>query len=160
MIKKVLFTHFWMFLNIFDHANACASMCCWSKYTTRNNWNREFYSLANILTPAQMALYQPGCLLQKFLAVKAPGDLDTLAMSHVSYKERTNTTMVTKGWSSKIGLSRFPTMYMTPCCSSKEKFIKKNQWHSRKISMLPLSQYSINSPSSASTNVVVESWVF
>ena len=61
-----------------------------------------------------MALYQPGCLLQKFLAVKAPGDLDTLAMSHVSYKERTNTTMVTKGWSSKIGLSRFPNNVHEP----------------------------------------------
>ena len=72
-----------MFLNIFDHANACASMCCWSKYTTRNNWNREFYSLANILTPAQMALYQPGCLLQKFLAVKAPGDLDTVVVCYI-----------------------------------------------------------------------------
>ena len=55
-----------------------------------------------------MALYHPGCLLQKVLAVKAPGDLYTLAMSQVSYKERTNTTMVTKDWSSKIGLSRFP----------------------------------------------------
>ena len=46
-----------------------------------------------------MTLYQPGCLLQKVLAVKAPGDLYTLAMSQLSYKERTNTTMVTKDWS-------------------------------------------------------------
>jgi hypothetical protein len=29
-------------------------------------------------------------------------------MSQVSYKERTKTTMVTKNWSSKVGLSRFP----------------------------------------------------
>ena len=49
-----------------------------------------------------MTLYQPGCLLQKVLTVKAPGDLYTLA-----YKERTNTTMVTIDWSTKIGLSRF-----------------------------------------------------
>ena len=55
-----------------------------------------------------MTLYQPGCLLQKVLAVKGPGDLYTLAMSKVSNKERTNTTMVTKDWSSKIGHSRFP----------------------------------------------------
>ena len=56
-----------------------------------------------------MALFQPSCLLQKkVLAVKAPGDLYTLAMSQVSYKERTNTSMVTKDWSSKNGISRFP----------------------------------------------------
>ena len=33
----------------------------------------ELHRLANMLTPEQMALYQPGCLLQKVLAVKAPG---------------------------------------------------------------------------------------
>jgi hypothetical protein len=49
-----------------------------------------------MLTPLQMALYNPGCFLQKVLAVKAPRDLYTLAMSKVSYKERTKTTMVTK----------------------------------------------------------------
>ena len=27
MMKKVLYTHFRMFFIIFDHANACASMC-------------------------------------------------------------------------------------------------------------------------------------
>ena len=57
---------------------------------------------------AKVALFQPGCLLQKVLAVKDPGDLYTLAMSQVSYKERTNTTMVTKDWSTQICLSRFP----------------------------------------------------
>ena len=61
-----------------------------------------------MLTPEQMALYQPGCPLQKVLAVKAPGDLYTLAMSQVSYKDRTNTTTVTKNWTSNVGLSRFP----------------------------------------------------
>ena len=68
----------------------------------------ELHSLANMLTPSQMALYHPGCFLQKVLAVKAPRDLYTLAMSQVSYKERTKTTMVTKNWTSKVGLSRFP----------------------------------------------------
>jgi hypothetical protein len=34
--------------------------------------------------------------LQKVLAVKAPKDLYTLAMSQVSYKKRTKTTTVTK----------------------------------------------------------------
>ena len=65
----------------------------------------ELHRLANMLTPEQMALYQPGCLLQKVLAVKAPGDLYTLAISQVSYKDRTNTTMVTKNWTSNVGLS-------------------------------------------------------
>ena len=27
MMKKILFTHFWVFSIVFDHANACASMC-------------------------------------------------------------------------------------------------------------------------------------
>jgi hypothetical protein len=40
--------------------------------------------------------------------VKVPRDLHTLAMSHVSYKERTKTIMVTKNWTSKVGFSRFP----------------------------------------------------
>ena len=35
-------------------------------------------------------------------------NLYTLAMSQVSYKERTKTTMVTKNWTSKVGLARFP----------------------------------------------------
>ena len=68
-----------------------------------------------MLTPEQMALYQPGCLLQKVLALKAPGDLYTLAISQVSYKERTNTAMVTKNWSSKVGLSRYPNNAHEPC---------------------------------------------
>ena len=37
--------------------------------------------------------------------IKQQQEVDSLC---VSYKERTNTTMVTKDWSSKIGLSRFP----------------------------------------------------
>jgi hypothetical protein len=32
----------------------------------------------------------------------------TLAMSQVSYEEKTKTTMVTKNCTSKVGLSRFP----------------------------------------------------
>jgi hypothetical protein len=46
--------------------------------------------------------------LQKVLAVKAPRYLYTLAMSQVSYKERTKTMMVTKNWTSTVGLSRVP----------------------------------------------------
>jgi hypothetical protein len=68
----------------------------------------ELHSLANMLTPAQMAMHLPGCLLQKVLAMKAPKDLYKLAMSQVSYKERTNKTMVNKNWTNKVGLSRFP----------------------------------------------------
>jgi hypothetical protein len=68
----------------------------------------ELHSLANMLTPSQMALYHSGCFFQKVLAMKATRDLYTLAMSQVSYKERTKTTMVTKNWASKVGLSRFP----------------------------------------------------
>jgi hypothetical protein len=60
-----------------------------------------------MLTPLQMALYHPGSFLQKVLAVKAPRDLYNVAMSQVSYKERTKTTMVTKNWTSKVRLSRF-----------------------------------------------------
>jgi predicted nucleotidyltransferase component of viral defense system len=60
------------------------------------------------VTPSQMALYHPGCFLQKVLPVKAPRDLYTLAMSRVSYKERTKTTMVIKNWTSKVRISRFP----------------------------------------------------
>ena len=60
--------------------------------------------------------------------------------------------------SQKIGVQKFvcqdfPTMHMTPCCSSKETFLIKNQCHQRKICML--SSLSLtNSPSFASTNVL------
>jgi hypothetical protein len=56
----------------------------------------ELHSLANMLTPSEMALYHPGWFFQKVLAVSASRDLYTLAMSQVSYRERTKTTMVTK----------------------------------------------------------------
>ena len=68
----------------------------------------ELHSLANMLTPAQMAMHLPSCLLQKVLAMKAPRDLYKLAMSQVSYKEKTNKTMVTKNWTNKVGISQFP----------------------------------------------------
>ena len=68
----------------------------------------ELHSLANMLSPAQMALHSPGCLLQKVLALKTPSNLYDLASVQVSYKERTNSTIVTKDWTSSIGLSRFP----------------------------------------------------
>jgi hypothetical protein len=48
-----------------------------------------------MLTPSQMATVSTWVFLQKFLAVKAPRDLYNLAMSQVSYKERTKTTMIT-----------------------------------------------------------------
>jgi hypothetical protein len=110
-----------------------------------------------MLTPSQMALCHPGCFLQ-VLAVKAPRDFYTLAMSQVSYKERTKTTMVTKNWTSKVGL-RFPNnahdaFLLTNRDISQEKF-----QHSRKKCMLRFSQKLINLlifnyPSSTSTNVL------
>jgi hypothetical protein len=57
-----------------------------------------------MLTPSQMVLYNPGCFLQKIMAVKAPRDWYTLAISQVFYKERAKTTMVTKNWTFKVGL--------------------------------------------------------
>ena len=105
-----------------------------------------------LLTTAQMALNQPGCLLQKVLGVKALGNIYNLAMSQVSYKKIN--TMVTKDWSTKIGLSRFPNNAHEPLLLTKNTFLKEKEWHSRKICMLPLSQYWINSLSYASTNVL------
>ena len=64
----------------------------------------ELHSLANMLTPEQMALHQPGYLLQKACASKAPTDLYNLAMSLVTFKERANSTMLTKNYISKVGL--------------------------------------------------------
>ena len=66
-------------------------------------------SLANILTPVQMTLYQPGCLLQKVLTVKAQ-EISTLLHTK---KEPT------QQWSPLIGVQKlvsqdFPTMHMSP----------------------------------------------
>jgi hypothetical protein len=50
----------------------------------------ELHSLANMLTPSQMALSHPRSFFcKRFWIVKAPRDLYTLAMSLVAYKERT-----------------------------------------------------------------------
>ena len=68
----------------------------------------EINSLANMLTPSQMALCYPGCLLQKVQAVKAPRDLYNLATKQVSFKQRTQNNMVTKDWTTNAGLARFP----------------------------------------------------
>jgi hypothetical protein len=38
--------------------------------------------------------------------MKASRGLYTLAMSQVSYKERAKTTIVTKNWTSEVGLSK------------------------------------------------------
>jgi hypothetical protein len=59
------------------------------------------------IAQSKMALYHPRCFLQKVLNVKAPRDLHTLAISQVSSKEKTKTTMVTKkldfeSWTLKI----------------------------------------------------------
>ena len=54
----------------------------------------------------------------------------------------------------KVKKKDFLTMHMSPCCSSKETFLKRGQCHSRKIFMLPLPQYLTNFPSSASTDVL------
>jgi hypothetical protein len=66
-----------------------------------------------MLIPSQMALYHPGCSLLKVLAVK---------------EERAKTTKVTKNWTSKVGLSRFPNnaMHIKLFCSqTKRDFLKK-----------------------------------
>jgi hypothetical protein len=63
----------------------------------------ELHRLANMLTPSQMALSHPGCFQHKVLGVKTSRDFYTLAMRQISYIERTNTTMVTKNWTSKVG---------------------------------------------------------
>ena len=86
----------------------------------------ELHSLANMLTPEQMALHQPGCLLQKVCASKAPTDLYSLAMSQVSYKERTKSTMVTKNCISKVGLSRFPNNAHEPILLMKGDISQEN----------------------------------
>ena len=39
LMKNVLFSHFQVFLIIFDHAKACASMRPWLKYTSSITWS-------------------------------------------------------------------------------------------------------------------------
>ena len=108
-----------------------------------------------MLTPEQMALYQPGCLLQKVLAVKAPGDLYTLAMSQVSYKDRTNMTMVTKNWTSNVGLLRFPNNAHKPLLLIKGDIsLQKNYAIQEKLAWCHYFTDLNNSPFSASTNVL------
>ena len=68
----------------------------------------ELHSLANMLKPERMALHQPGCLLQKVCASKAPSDLYNLAVSQVSSKERTKSIMVTKTAFPKLECQDFP----------------------------------------------------
>ena len=73
--------------------------CFWEKAT--GMCTLELHSLANMVIPKQMALHQPGYLLQKDCALKAPTDLYNLAKSQVSYKERTKSTIFTKNHISK-----------------------------------------------------------
>jgi hypothetical protein len=58
--------------------------------------------------------------------VKAPRDLYTLAMSQVSYNERTKTNMVTKNRTSKDGLSRFPNNAHEAFLPTNRDFPEKN----------------------------------
>jgi hypothetical protein len=80
------------------------------------------------------------------------------AQNHQLTHERTKITMVTKNWTSKVGLSRFPNnaheaFLLTNGEISQEKF-----QYSRKKCMLQFSQnfinlFSLKYPSSALTNV-------
>jgi hypothetical protein len=76
--------------------------------------------------------------------VKAPRDLYTLAMSQVSYKERTKTTMVTKNCTSKVGLSRFPNNAHEAVLLTNGEISQKNFNIQEKKCMLLFSQPLIN----------------
>ena len=68
--------------------------------TKRQEWSTvELHSLANMSTPSQMALYYPGCLLQKVLAIKAPEISTTLQQNKYLSNKEPNTL-----WSKKTGL--------------------------------------------------------
>ena len=55
-----------------------------------------------------MASNQIHNLAIKVLALKSPRDLYKLAKKQVSFKQRTQNTMVTKDWTTNVGLTRFP----------------------------------------------------
>ena len=69
------------------------------------------------------------------MVVKALRDFSTLAMSQVSYKERTKTSIVAKNLTSKVRLSRFPNnahkaLLLTNAEISQEKISTlKNKMH-------------------------------
>ena len=115
-IYSILYYAAGTWLNNGLHEKLLCSLIVLSNATLRIVFNKkkqdirtiELHSLANMLSPAQMALHSPGCLLQKVLALKTPSTLYALASVQVSYKERTKLTIVTKDWTSSIGLSRFP----------------------------------------------------
>jgi hypothetical protein len=65
-------------------------------------------------------------------AVKAPRHLYTLAMSQVSYKERTKTQWLPKTGLLKLDSQDFQTMPTKLFCSQTERFIRKKFQHSRK----------------------------
>jgi hypothetical protein len=71
-------------------------------------WNCKYSKHAYTFTIGAVSHCFFVCFFAKIMAMKAPRDLHTLAMSQVSYTERSKTTMVTKNWTSKVGLSRFP----------------------------------------------------
>jgi hypothetical protein len=67
---------------------------------------QQLHSLAQMLTPAQMTFYFPGCFLQKTLATKLPVKLYEMALQ-VKYKERTDKALLTKTFTQTFGLARF-----------------------------------------------------
>ena len=107
-------------------SNSTPQIALGKKRQESSNLELELHSLANMLTPEHMALHQPGCLLQKVCASKAPTDLYSLAMSQVSYKERTKSTMVTKNCISKVGLSQFPYNTHEPFLLLKGVLLQEN----------------------------------
>ncbi len=70
-------------------------------------------------------IVSPWVFLQKVLAVKAPRDLYTLAMSQVSYKERTKTTMSPKTGLQRLESQDFQSMHLRLYCSQTEIFPRK-----------------------------------
>ena len=83
-----------------------------------------------------MALYYPGCfILQKFLALKALRDLYNLAKKQVSFKQRTQNTMVTKDWTTVVGLARLsntahkPILLMNGDISTEQVATFKKKMH-------------------------------
>ena len=87
----------------------------------------------------------PDCLSQKVCASKAPKDLSNLAMSQVSYKERTKSTIATKNCISKVGLSQFPNNSHEPILLMKGDVSQKTRKVSRKTFFLSLPHIQNNS---------------
>ena len=70
--------------------------------------NLELHSLANMLTPSQMELHHTWVFFTKSFCCESSKRFVHPCNEPSIFKERTKTTMVTKNWTSKFGLSRFP----------------------------------------------------